>query len=210
MADYNSDNTQSAQTCIYTFKRGMNKGQICGRPTNGSSDYCVTCKKRSGTMQKPVTNGTLIPQAISHRIVEPYFPTFDVNTFIEKLKESPIEIEEKDNFLIVKLPESEISFVTVSASEKSFHRFVEVMNGYKPTKHYRGEPIQIAHNKTIFCFQREGFFETMTHNVLAKITLDVNGTVEMKSKTFEFQMSQTSDYSIDSRLRKEILNYLLN
>ena len=50
------------RSCAYQFKRGEHKGEFCGKPTIGGSDYCNTCAKNRKNLPKAAVAG-MIPGA---------------------------------------------------------------------------------------------------------------------------------------------------
>jgi hypothetical protein len=50
-SDYN-------KKCIWEYKRGKSKGNLCGKPTIKNSNYCSTCIKRFVTTQKQTDHST--------------------------------------------------------------------------------------------------------------------------------------------------------
>lgn len=53
--------------CIYQFKRGENKGKLCGKPVSPGFDYCSTCLKSRKSIKKTITE---TPKVISKEVLQ--------------------------------------------------------------------------------------------------------------------------------------------
>ena len=87
--DDSADSKASKKLCSYSFTKGKNKGEVCGKSVNGESDYCKTHSK-TGAKQKGIAPDivTAITLALKEILSKDSTPLVALTEIIEKL-ESP-------------------------------------------------------------------------------------------------------------------------
>lgn len=83
------DDKPSKKVCSYSFTKGKNKGEICGKSVNDESDYCKTHSK-TGAKQKGISPDivTAITVALKEILSKDSTPLVALTEIIDKL-ESP-------------------------------------------------------------------------------------------------------------------------
>ena len=84
-----SEDDKPSKVCSYSFTKGKNKGEMCGKSVNGESDYCKTHSK-TGAKQKGISPDivTAITVALKEILSKDSTPLVALTAIIEKL-ESP-------------------------------------------------------------------------------------------------------------------------
>ena len=82
----------SKKVCSYSFSKGKNKGETCGKSVLGESDYCKTHSK-TGAKQKGVQGDvvTAITAALKELLSKDSTPLVALTEIIEKLESSEVQ-----------------------------------------------------------------------------------------------------------------------
>ena len=117
----NVDVTNYNKKCIWEFNRGKSKGDLCGKPTVGKTNYCSACIKRS--VLKPKQNASVKTESFFDEL-----PTTNTTTEGYKLEMRVFDEElglYKDcyhNFIFKR--ENEDSFKLIGKSDYTHDKMV--------------------------------------------------------------------------------------
>jgi len=87
----------NGKTCTYNYKRGENKGKLCGKSTLNGADYCSSCLKRKNINKAAEVSGIAPDEGILSFNNEEDLGTLTVN---EYNKERQLYIVPVHNFIV--------------------------------------------------------------------------------------------------------------
>jgi hypothetical protein len=119
-----SNGSNYNKKCIWEYKRGKYKGDLCGKPTVDDSEYCSTCIKRSSFTAKPSSNNhskleiipSEFPQSMEKDVVQTDLEVFDAENDLYK--------DQRFNFIFRKHDEETLYIVGRGdyKNEKMIHK----------------------------------------------------------------------------------------
>jgi len=140
--------TNSNKKCVWEFKRGKTKGNVCNKPTMENSDYCSSCIKRVTFKKQNLSNSELtISNNITYDLpivgcneitaldAKPYDKSRGLyqcnNSYIFRLEKSNTKDDVDNMYIIGKLDENE---ELIKLSNEEFDQAVN--DGYLIDKEY--------------------------------------------------------------------------